>query len=274
MHTRDPVSGGIQKPMQSKKLANSLQSKAWRRPPPWRLRVFFIGRQRRDAGAAPRVALLPKSTRRSRRVDIFAVAFRRRLCTVRLLGASRAMNINQFVQAYVESVDQLRVLLALQKDPSAEWDAVDLGAKLYLPPAVAAAALARLEANGLCASSGEPRRYRYRPKTDELSRLMEELATFRSPAAGYVDQPVICPAHRRSGICRGVQIAQRKGKLRWPQPFTCCVREPRFCAARSCGAATEGAGRRCCSGVASALGRWPPTTCCSLATAYCCRIST
>ncbi len=88
------------------------------------------------------------------------------------------MNINQFVQVYVESVDQLRVLLALQKDPAAEWDAGDLGAKLYLPVAVAAGALARLEASGLCASSGEPRRYRYGPKTEELSRLMVELATF------------------------------------------------------------------------------------------------
>jgi DNA-binding MarR family transcriptional regulator len=88
------------------------------------------------------------------------------------------VNINQFIQTYVESVDQLRVLLALQKDPTAEWDAADLGARLYLPSAVASAALARLEAKGLCSSSGEPRHYRYRPETEEISRLMEELALF------------------------------------------------------------------------------------------------
>lgn len=85
------------------------------------------------------------------------------------------MNIKQFVNRYLESVDHLRAVLLLHDSPEAEWDATDVGTKLYLPPAVAAVVLARLEANGLAASQGEPRRYRYQPNSPELVAWVEQI---------------------------------------------------------------------------------------------------
>ena len=85
------------------------------------------------------------------------------------------MNVKQFVNRYLESVDHLRTVLLLHGSPQAEWDATDVGTKLYLPPAVAAVVLARLEANGLVASHGEPRRYQYRPESPELADQVEQV---------------------------------------------------------------------------------------------------
>ncbi len=74
-------------------------------------------------------------------------------------------------------MDQLRAMLLLHASPQAEWDATDVGTRLYLTPALAAVVLARLEANGLLVSRGEPRRYQYQPQSPELTALVEEIVT-------------------------------------------------------------------------------------------------
>ncbi len=85
------------------------------------------------------------------------------------------MNIEQFIQGYIESVDQLRAVLLLQHDSQVEWEATDVGTKLYILPAAATAVLERLVAHGLCAGRGEPRRYRYQPQSSELGQLVQEV---------------------------------------------------------------------------------------------------
>jgi hypothetical protein len=85
------------------------------------------------------------------------------------------LTVEQFIHRYLESVDHLRAVLLLCGSPRTEWDATDVGTRLYLTPALAAAVLARLEANGLVASNGEPRRYRYQAQSPELASLVEQI---------------------------------------------------------------------------------------------------
>ena len=86
------------------------------------------------------------------------------------------MNLDQFIQTHLVTVDHLRVLLHLKGTPRTEWDVLDVATKLYLPPQTAAAVLAQLTANGLAVASGDPPRYRYQPRTPELAELVEKLA--------------------------------------------------------------------------------------------------
>jgi hypothetical protein len=86
------------------------------------------------------------------------------------------VNLRQFIETHLETVDHLRCLLHLKGTPRTEWDVTDLSLKLYLSPAVAATVLSQLEAKGLVVITGEPPRYRFQPRTAELSGLIEELA--------------------------------------------------------------------------------------------------
>jgi hypothetical protein len=86
------------------------------------------------------------------------------------------MNLEQFIQAHLGTVDHLRVLLHLKSTPRSEWDVLDVAAKLYLPPETAAGVLGQLSASGLTVTAGDPPRYRYQPRTPELAALVENLA--------------------------------------------------------------------------------------------------
>lgn len=86
------------------------------------------------------------------------------------------MRIEEFIQAYLESVDHLRALLLLRDNPRYEWGATEAAAKLYLRPELTAAVLASLQAKGLILSAGTPPRYSYRPQSPELAQLVEQLA--------------------------------------------------------------------------------------------------
>ncbi|MHB0957625.1 MAG: hypothetical protein ACYC6N_25635 [Pirellulaceae bacterium] len=85
------------------------------------------------------------------------------------------MNVEQFIHAYIETVDQLRAVLLLASDRQVEWSETDVGAKLYLLPASARAVLDRLVAKGLCVGQGEPRRYRYQPQSPEMAQFVQEV---------------------------------------------------------------------------------------------------
>jgi hypothetical protein len=86
------------------------------------------------------------------------------------------LQIQEFIEHYLPSVDHLRALLVLQSELETDWSATELAAKLYLRPEPAAEVLAQLQTKGLLASAGEPRRYRYRPQSPELASLVDQVA--------------------------------------------------------------------------------------------------
>lgn len=85
------------------------------------------------------------------------------------------MNLEDFIKSRIESVDDLRTLLLFHGAPQAQIDANELAGKLYLPPATAAAVLARLAAKELLAVCEGTDRYRYQPGSHEIAQLVSEL---------------------------------------------------------------------------------------------------
>jgi hypothetical protein len=83
--------------------------------------------------------------------------------------------VKAFINTHIESIDQLRILLLLQSGAQSDWDVSDVSGKLYLRSDVVAAELASLEARGFCVSSGDPRRYRYQPKSADLKKKLEQV---------------------------------------------------------------------------------------------------
>jgi hypothetical protein len=86
-------------------------------------------------------------------------------------------DVQQFILAHVNSVEQLEVLLLLRAQPQCDWDAAAVGRALYTPPAAADMRLADLHARGLLARKGEAvPLYRYAPNPAELDGLIGRLA--------------------------------------------------------------------------------------------------
>jgi DNA-binding IscR family transcriptional regulator len=84
--------------------------------------------------------------------------------------------VQAFIGAYIRSIDVLRVLLALAREPGRESTAGDIAHAVKLAPEVTARHLETLCAHGLAAvTSGTPPQYRYAPRADELNRMVQEL---------------------------------------------------------------------------------------------------
>lgn len=86
------------------------------------------------------------------------------------------MNLEEFIRTQIESVEELRALLLMYGDPQAEWGVMTAAGKLYIPPAILTVILERLTAKKLLTAAGNPPRYRFKPQTEELERLVRELA--------------------------------------------------------------------------------------------------
>lgn len=84
--------------------------------------------------------------------------------------------VRAFIDAYIDSIDVLRVLLALAREPQRDWTNADVAALAQLSPDAAGAQLDRLCGNGLAqAAPGPPKTYRYAPRADEFHKMVQEL---------------------------------------------------------------------------------------------------
>jgi hypothetical protein len=85
--------------------------------------------------------------------------------------------LKQFIEFYIESVQQLEALLLLQGDPHRKWLAADIAKLLYIPENIAASLLADFVRRGFAIleppGSGS---HIYRSQDAELDRLIEQLA--------------------------------------------------------------------------------------------------
>jgi hypothetical protein len=87
-------------------------------------------------------------------------------------------DIRQFITENISSVAKLEVLLFLRARKDEEWAAAALARELYTTPDMTATQLMELHVKGVLAAieSGE-RAYRYQPRTPELERVINDLAT-------------------------------------------------------------------------------------------------
>lgn len=86
-------------------------------------------------------------------------------------------NIRRFILTSISSVPYLEALLLLRSEPEHPWDSARVAARLYLSPKVTAPILAELCAAGfLVPAPALDSSYCYQPATEELRRIIDELA--------------------------------------------------------------------------------------------------
>jgi hypothetical protein len=80
-----------------------------------------------------------------------------------------------FVREYIDSVDQLEILLLLRGGPEREWTAEEISRALSTSEASVVARLAYLQSVGLVEMK-RPSHYRYAPKSQDVAQVMEEVS--------------------------------------------------------------------------------------------------
>lgn len=91
--------------------------------------------------------------------------------------SDRTKEINQFVNEYFDSVEQLEVLLLLRDHQNKEWTAAAVSNELRSAPESVAKRLHDLHAKKfLILKTEQESLYRYQPQTERLTQLMDDLA--------------------------------------------------------------------------------------------------
>lgn len=85
--------------------------------------------------------------------------------------------VGKFISQYVDSVEQLELLMLLARTGGRSWTADDVATTLGLSPASVTRNLEALASRQLLsATPGPPTRYRYAPATDALRADVQKLA--------------------------------------------------------------------------------------------------
>lgn len=88
-------------------------------------------------------------------------------------------DVEAFVLKNIHSIEQLEVLLLLQKEQTREWTADEVSAALRSNPASAKARLTDLHSRKLVVETQSAEKYTYRPVSDpELTGLVDNVALF------------------------------------------------------------------------------------------------
>lgn len=85
--------------------------------------------------------------------------------------------VQRFILLFIPSVPYLEALLIVRNQPDRLWDAAEIAPHLYVSEATAQTLLDALYKNGaLIIDTRAPDKFRYQPKTQEMGRLIEQLA--------------------------------------------------------------------------------------------------
>lgn len=81
-----------------------------------------------------------------------------------------------FIDAFIESIDMLRVLLALAKDPERDWTLAEMVRLVGFVPDVISLQLDKLCRLGFVTQqTGENPTFRYHPRAAEFDQMIQEL---------------------------------------------------------------------------------------------------
>lgn len=93
-----------------------------------------------------------------------------------MTASTIAPEIRRFILGRIPSVPHLEALLLLRNEPR-EWGADAVAERLYIGEQAATVLLGELVAGGMLEATAEsPRRYCYRPRSETLRNLLDELA--------------------------------------------------------------------------------------------------
>ncbi len=91
------------------------------------------------------------------------------------------VEVSQFVEKHIRSLDLLEVLLLVSALPDREWSVDDVYNIVRTSPAVVAERLEYLTSAGIFSRTAQPLVYRYQPRTEELARAISSLSgTYKS----------------------------------------------------------------------------------------------
>lgn len=86
-------------------------------------------------------------------------------------------DVREFLFEYVDSIDQLEVMLFLRSGRERAWTALEVSNELRTNPGAAETRLKRLKEIGVLESDGSaPPAYRYSPATPDMDRVIASLA--------------------------------------------------------------------------------------------------
>lgn len=91
------------------------------------------------------------------------------------------VEIKLFILKSIDSIAQLEALLLLRSNQSEEWDAGNVAKRLYISEQETALLLRRLcDESFIVATSNQPLRYQYQPRSTELTQMVNQLAEIYS----------------------------------------------------------------------------------------------
>jgi hypothetical protein len=85
-------------------------------------------------------------------------------------------DVHQFLSEYIQSISQLELLLLLRGNAEKRWTVEDAAKELYTPVSMTLPMLESLRAIGLLSSGDSGAWYQYAPKSEDLQKLVENLA--------------------------------------------------------------------------------------------------
>jgi hypothetical protein len=92
------------------------------------------------------------------------------------MEASIPVEVRQFVESHIRSLDQLEVLLLVSALPDREWSVDDVYNVVRSSPGVVAERLESFEKAGILVRSQDPPLYQYRPRTQDLAHAISSLS--------------------------------------------------------------------------------------------------
>ena len=98
--------------------------------------------------------------------------------------------IQNFINAHIDSVDQVEALIIMRADPSHEWTAEEIAKRLYTSSESTSARLAHLHRKGLLSEiRSDTVRYRYEQRNRRLSDAVESLVeTYAKRKVAVINQ--------------------------------------------------------------------------------------
>jgi hypothetical protein len=110
------------------------------------------------------------------------------------MEASIPVEVRQFVESYIRSLDQLEVLLLVSALPDREWSVDDVYNVVRSSPAVVAERLESFAKSGILVRSQEPPVYQYRPRTEEFGRAISSLSAIYKMSRHRIVELIYAPS--------------------------------------------------------------------------------
>ena len=81
-----------------------------------------------------------------------------------------------FLVRHIDSIAELEALLFLREHRDQSWSSASVAERIYSSEEVSAIILARLTESGFITADGTPALFQYGPRTQELARMLDQLA--------------------------------------------------------------------------------------------------